>query len=101
MPIPNPLRAVTSVLLLLVAACAGPEKSLEDGNLRDVEQLLIERECERLSVLYTHFVDFGNAERIAELFVEDGVWDGGQERFEGRTAIREFFRRRQEQRGEA
>ena len=34
-----------------------------------------------------------NPDGIAALFVEDGVWDGGSlGRFEGREAIREFFR---------
>lgn len=32
------------------------------------EHFAIERECERLVVTYTHLVDFGEADRIAELF---------------------------------
>ncbi len=38
------------------------------------ECLLIERECERLVTTYCHYVDHGQARRIADLFTSDGVW---------------------------
>jgi hypothetical protein len=62
--------------------------------LSDLYYLLIERECERLGVLYTHFIDFGEAERITDLFTEDGVWEGLGYRVEGTKQLREFFKAR-------
>lgn len=64
------------------------------------ERMAIERECERLIVAYTHYVDFGQAARVAELFTADGVWESPETTLAGQTAIREGFaaRQRDEQR---
>ena len=64
------------------------------------ERMVIERECERLIVAYTHYVDFGQAARIAELFTADGVWESPEATLAGQRAIREGFaaRQRDEQR---
>lgn len=56
----------------------------------------IERACERLVISYTHLVDGGRAADVADLFTEDGVWTAGRTRYEGRSAIRAAFTRRQE-----
>lgn len=62
----------------------------------DVTQRMAdERACERLVTKYTHLVDFGEAERIAELFTEDGVWRTDEFAMEGGAAIRAGFGRRQ------
>lgn len=54
-----------------------------------VERLLIERECERLVIDCCHFVDHGQASRIADLFSEDGVWTApGLFTTAGREALR-------------
>lgn len=47
-----------------------------------------------LKARYAAYCDDGyNPDKIAELFVEDAVWESGSlGRFEGREAIREFFR---------
>ena len=66
------------------------------GEITGTELLLIERACQRLGVRYTHHVDFGKAEKIAELFTEDGVWEAGLRRAEGKAAIQDLFRQRQE-----
>ncbi len=58
-------------------------------------QLLDERACERLVVDYTHFVDFGEAARIAELFTGDGIWEAEGVRMVGQEAIRAGFLARQ------
>ena len=50
-----------------------------------------ERSIGRLMTDYTRFVDFGQAERIAELFTEDGVWEGPGVRMDGQDEIRRFF----------
>ena len=52
-----------------------------------IEVAEIERACERLVVGYTHRVDFGAAESVAELFAPDAVWEAGTIRFEGREAL--------------
>ena len=51
-----------------------------------------------LKATYAAYCDDNyNADKIAELFVEDAVWEsGGLGRFEGREAIRGFFRRASE-----
>ena len=38
-----------------------------------IDRFLIERECERLVAQFCHYVDHGQAQRIADLFSEDGV----------------------------
>jgi ketosteroid isomerase-like protein len=60
-----------------------------------LQALLDERAITRLMTDYTRFVDFGEAARIAELFTEDGVWDGPGVRMQGRAEVHEFFSRRE------
>ena len=60
------------------------------------ERVLIERECERLVTLYCHYVDHGEAERIAELFAKDGVWRSPQVTMNGKEELRRGFRARQQ-----
>ncbi|MDE0942413.1 MAG: nuclear transport factor 2 family protein [Alphaproteobacteria bacterium] len=40
-----------------------------------LEDLLMEREIERLIAKYCHFIDHGEAARAVDLFTEDAVWD--------------------------
>jgi hypothetical protein len=61
----------------------------------DLERVLAERACERLIVDYCRLVDFGNAAGIAELFTEDGVWQGTDLVLDGRDEIRAWFQRRE------
>jgi hypothetical protein len=61
----------------------------------DLERLLAERACERLIVDYCRFVDFGEASRIADLFTEDGTWEGPDLVMAGREDIRAGFLRRE------
>ena len=67
--------------------------------MTNLDRLMIERECERLVSLYTHYADFGKAERVAELFAQDAVWAVGPIRFEGQEKIRQMMRGRQEMAG--
>lgn len=60
------------------------------------ERMLIERECERLVTLYCHYVDHGEAARIADLFTKDGVWSGPGARMEGEDQVRKGFQARQD-----
>ena len=62
----------------------------------DLQRLLIERACARLIVEYCHFVDHGEAAKIAEQFTADGVWTSPGNTYDGRAAIAEAFRRRQD-----
>jgi hypothetical protein len=61
----------------------------------DLQQLKAERACERLIVDYTRLVDFGEAGRIAELFTDDGRWEGTDLVLEGREQIAEWFAKRE------
>lgn len=62
-----------------------------------LERLLIERECERLVTAYCHYVDHGEAGRIAGLFTEDGVWKSPEVTMKGREELVRGFGRRQAQ----
>ncbi|MCW2993750.1 MAG: nuclear transport factor 2 family protein [Conexibacter sp.] len=57
--------------------------------------LLDARACERLLVEYVRRVDFGEAASLADLFVEDGVWEAEGLVLDGREAIRAHFLQRQ------
>lgn len=59
------------------------------------QKIMIERECERLVTAYCHHVDHGEAERIAELFSEDGVWTSAEATMDGQEAIRKAMAIRQ------
>lgn len=61
----------------------------------ETQRLLIERACERLVTQYCHFVDHGEAARIADLFSDDGVWASPENTMTGRDAIARGFARRQ------
>ncbi|MHC4165064.1 MAG: nuclear transport factor 2 family protein [Planctomycetota bacterium] len=63
------------------------------------ERLLIERECERLVTLYCHYVDHGEAARIADLFDQGGTWSAPGVRMNGREEIHKGFSARQADRG--
>jgi hypothetical protein len=61
----------------------------------ELATLLAERACERLLIEYVRRVDFGEASRLADLFVEDGVWEADALVLDGREAIRAHFLRRE------
>ena len=53
-----------------------------------LERLLAERACERLVYRYAQLLDLGRAEKVPELFVDDGVWElPGRIRFAGRAEL--------------
>ncbi len=59
----------------------------------------IERACERLIYRYCHYVDHGEAARVADLFTEDGVWFNINTTMNGRDKIRNSFQKRQDNLG--
>jgi ketosteroid isomerase-like protein len=61
-----------------------------------IEKMVIERECERLVTLYCHYVDHGEAAKIADLFTEDGTWKSPEITMAGRDQIRAGFQGRQD-----
>ncbi len=61
----------------------------------ELQRLLAERACQRLIVEYCRLVDFGKAAGIADLFTDDGQWEGVELMLTGREEIREWFTRRQ------
>ena len=62
----------------------------------DMQRLLIERACARLVTEYCHFIDHGEAAKIAGQFTEDGVWASPGDARTGREAIAKSFERRQD-----
>src|SRR3954465_1522435 len=62
----------------------------------DMQRLLIERACARLVTEYCHFVDHGEAAKIAGQFTEDGVWASARDVRTGREAIAKSFQKRQD-----
>jgi hypothetical protein len=63
--------------------------------MESLDQLLIERECERLVTAYCHYVDHGEAEKIADLFSDDGIWRGPGVEMNGIEEVRKGFAARQ------
>ena len=61
-----------------------------------LDKLAIERECARLVTAYCHYIDHGSAERVAELFSEDGVWASTEATLEGRDEIRKAMAERRD-----
>jgi hypothetical protein len=59
--------------------------------ISDLERLAIERECEALSNSYAHYLDFVDADGLAGLFAEDGVWFPSGRRLEGPNAIHDYW----------
>ena len=48
-------------------------------------------DCEYLSVSYGYYLDFVDADALANLFAEDAVWKTSTETYNGRKAIRDFW----------
>lgn len=61
----------------------------------DLQRMFAERACERLIMEYARRVDFGNASAIADLFTEDGRWEGTDLVLDGRDEIRDWFSERE------
>lgn len=66
-------------------------------NLDELAQRVQEQEdieaIKKLKARYCLYVDTGEPDKVADLFVEQAVWDGGVVgRYEGREAIRTFMR---------
>ena len=64
-----------------------------DELARRVQELEDIEAIKKLKARYCLYVDTGDPDKLAELFVEHAVWDGGVVgRYEGREAIRTFIR---------
>jgi hypothetical protein len=59
------------------------------------ERSEIERACQRLVTRYCHFVDHGQASRVAELFSDDGIWAGPGVEMNGHGEILAGFKIRE------
>lgn len=65
-----------------------------DSFEQQVERLIAIEDIKKLKAVYCSFCDNNyDPDGLANLFVDDGVWDGGPEfgRHEGRDAIHAFF----------
>lgn len=67
--------------------------------MTESERTAIERACERIVAQYCHYVDHGEAGRIAELFAKDGVWRSPELTMTGIEEVRKHFEARQANRG--
>lgn len=66
------------------------------ANADPLGRLLDERACERLMIDYAWAVDSGNASAIADLFTDDGVWEGADgNKMDGREQILAAFKGRE------
>lgn len=61
----------------------------------ELERLVAERECARLTHRYCRFADFGQASRLAELFTQDGVFSLPGRVLTGRSEIARTFAERE------
>ena len=59
------------------------------------QRIAIERECQRLVTAYCHYVDHGEAAKIAELFTDDGQWLSPDIKMIGREKLEKGFGVRQ------
>ncbi|MFA5631267.1 MAG: nuclear transport factor 2 family protein [Porticoccaceae bacterium] len=76
--------------LLAVLLCASPAVAMDE-----VQMMLAERACQRLALLYSHYIDQGQASRAVDLFTDNGVWTFADQRFEGRAELRRFLEERE------
>jgi hypothetical protein len=60
-----------------------------------MERIAIERECERLVTAYCHYVDHGEAAKVADLFTDDGQWLSAEISMIGKEKLRKGFAGRQ------
>jgi hypothetical protein len=60
-----------------------------------LERIAIERECQRLVTAYCHYVDHGEAAKIAEQFTDDGQWLSPEIKMIGKEKLRKGFAGRQ------
>jgi hypothetical protein len=84
----------TAMLLVSVSTVGAAEHG---KNISALEQLVIERDCEALAIAYTHGVDLEHPETVAQLFTNDGLWQIGNQKVQGRDAIHTFFTSQQAQ----
>ncbi len=61
----------------------------------DLQRSLIERACGRLVTQYCHYIDHGQASRVARLFSVDGVWCSAEQTMSGVAEIERGFMRRE------
>tara|TARA_B110000908_G_C10080085_1_gene369161 strand:- start:33 stop:569 length:537 start_codon:yes stop_codon:yes gene_type:complete len=83
------IGAVITLSSSLFAAAEATQK------ITHIEQLIIERDCKQLAVLYTQAVDFNQSEKVADLFTVDGRWSMGPQKVVGREAIDRLFKQSQ------
>jgi uncharacterized protein (TIGR02246 family) len=80
-----------AIVTLLVSAASAYAAETGSKPVSEIERLVIERECEALSNSYAHYLDFVDADGLARLFAEDGVWFPSGRRLEGPKAIHDYW----------
>jgi hypothetical protein len=84
------LHVIAAASLLFAGAPAHAAEPV-NNTISDVERLMIERDCEALSNSYGHYLDFVDADGLARLFAEDGVWFPSGTRLQGPKAIHDYW----------
>jgi len=82
-------RTITSAVLLSMLLMSSVATAQVEWDR--VEGLLLENDCRRLGVLYSHYVDLDQADKVADLFTETGVFSMGEIEVVGRKSIRKLF----------
>lgn len=82
----RPPPIIISFWLLLSSSFAAAQDKSDSA-----ENLLIENECRQLGVMYSHFVDLNQAEKVAGLFSESGTFSMNGVDVVGREAINALF----------
>ena len=62
--------------------------------MNDLDRLLAIKDCERLTYQYCRFADLGEAQRLGEVFTEDGLFKTPGMALRGRTDISRAFTER-------
>ena len=60
----------------------------------DMQRLLIEKQCESLSVRFANYVDLGMAEAVSELFSSDGKFSRAGQSLDGPEQVKAFLSQR-------
>ena len=89
--IERPICTIAAASMLLAWTISGYAAETGSKVISDFERLAIERECEALSNSYAHYLDFVDADGLAGLFAEDGVWFPSGRRLEGPNAIHDYW----------
>lgn len=80
-----------AALALLGSGAQASARSRQPAPLGEAEAAAIRLACEDLSEQYTYALDGGDANGLAALFTDDGVWEVTGRHIAGAAAIRDYW----------